>query len=533
MVGSLDFNGRPFHFIGIGGIGMSALAYVLAKRRLRVSGSDARASAITGRLEAAGVQIFWGQGADNLRRLQQGLGKSGGVEAAGEFGGTGPGMAEGTGAIAAGVGGRPANSIYKDVHPQDGAFDGLPQVICSTAIRADNPEYEAAIALGCPIFHRSDLLAALMAQGRGIAIAGTHGKTTTSSLAGFMLLEAGLDPTIVVGGEVAAWDGNARVGAGEWIVAEADESDGSLVKLEAAVGIVTNIELDHPDHYASLDETVEIFLAFAKRCGVLIGCVDCPTVRDRLKLDLTYSLDPAAGADYWAEDIELTAAGVRSRVFERGEPLGSLQLQLLGRHNLSNALAVVALGRHLGLSFDAIANALAKFTGTRRRFELLGISGGIAFYDDYAHHPSEVRVTLAAARQRLEGMDGNGRLVAIFQPHRFSRTQTFLEDFATAFGAADLVVLTDIYSAGEVNTFGISGQTLADAMAAHRDRVIYQPTLDDVRQYLAQELQAGDLAICLGAGNLNQIVPALLSDCQPDHRVDYQEMSDSRIDATD
>ena len=490
MLGSLDFNGRPFHFIGVGGIGMSALAYVLAKRRLRVSGSDARATDITRRLEAAGVRIFFGQGADNLRALHW--------ETWDGSGGTGGG-----------------SGLSGESESEGGeSWDGLPQVICSTAIRADNPEYVAALELGCPIFHRSDLLATLMERGRGVAVAGTHGKTTTSSLAGFLLWEAGLDPSIVVGGEVAAWGGNARVGEGPWIVAEADESDGSLVKLQAEVGIVTNIELDHPDHYASLEETVEIFLTFARRCQVLIGCWDCPTVRDRLSLDLTYSLSPTPGVDYWAEAIELRSEGVRAQVFERGECLGTLQLQLLGRHNLSNALSVVALGRHLGLSFETIAAALAGFHGTRRRFELRGTSGGIAFYDDYAHHPSEILVTLAAARQRLAGMAEGGRVVAVFQPHRFSRTEAFLEEFAAAFGDADLVVLTDIYSAGEVNERGIDGRILADAAARHHHQAVYQATFDNVRHYLGAELRRGDLVIFLGAGNLNQVLPDLMKDCQ-------------------
>jgi UDP-N-acetylmuramate--alanine ligase len=374
-------------------------------------------------------------------------------------------------------------------------------------------EYQAARKLGCPIFHRSDVLAALMQEYEGIAVAGTHGKTTTSSLIGYLLLQAGLDPTIVVGGEVNAWGGNARVGSGAHLVAEADESDGSLAKLAAAIGIVTNIELDHPDHYSSLDEVVAIFKMFAQRCRTLIGCIDCPTVRDRLQPAITYSLDIHAGADYSVDCVTYRADGTTARVWERGTILGQLNVGLLGQHNLSNALAAVAVGRLLNLDFATIARAIATFAGARRRFEQRGEFNGILFIDDYAHHPSEVRVTLAAARLQIKGgrLSARKRVVAIFQPHRYSRTQTFLSEFATAFADADLVVLSDIYSAGEPNPGNISGQQVADQIATHHSNVFYEPSLQDIRELLTTILMPGDIALFLGAGNLNQLIPEVMA----------------------
>ena len=254
MPNSVDLRGKPFHFIGIGGIGMSALAYILAKRQLPVSGSDTRASNITQKLQALGAQIFDCQAASNLEFFSS-------------------------------------------------KNNSLPQVIYSTAINTANVEYKAALEKRCLLIHRSELLAALMEEYSSIAVAGTHGKTTTSSAIGYMLIESGLDPTIIVGGEVAAWKGNARLGQSKYLVAEADESDGSLVKLSAAIGVITNIELDHPDHYADLEQVVNIFLTFASRCDTTIGCIDCQTVKNRLKPKISYSLQPE-GADYTLSDIE-------------------------------------------------------------------------------------------------------------------------------------------------------------------------------------------------------------------------------------
>lgn len=489
MLNSIDFSGRPFHFIGVGGIGMSALAYVLAKRELPVSGSDLRLSHITQQLQEQGVHIFWSQDASNLEFFQS-------VK-----------CSEPGSSIQA-----TATTPGRHQLSELGQADCLPQVICSTAIHAANAEYRAALELGCPIFHRSDVLAALIQEYRGIAVAGTHGKTTTSSLIGYLLLQAGVDPTIVVGGEVAAWGGNARVGQGPYLVAEADESDGSLVKLVSEIGIVTNIELDHPDHYQSLDEVIDIFRTFAQRCQTLIGCIDCPTVREFLQPAISYSLDRGSGADYTVDCITCRADGTTARVWERGVILGRLDVKLLGQHNLSNALAAVAVGRLLKLEFASIARAIAGFEGARRRFEYRGEHNGILFVDDYAHHPSEIRATLAAARLQTQGpRPARHRVVAIFQPHRYSRTLTFLSDFAASFTDADVVILTDIYSAGEQNPGNVSGQQLADLVSVHQPNVYYQPSLPALSELLTQQLAPGDMALFLGAGNLNQLIPEVMA----------------------
>nr|B8HWY0.1 RecName: Full=UDP-N-acetylmuramate--L-alanine ligase; AltName: Full=UDP-N-acetylmuramoyl-L-alanine synthetase [Cyanothece sp. PCC 7425] len=465
MLNRVDFGGRPFHFIGIGGIGMSALAHVLVKHKLPVSGSDARLNPITEQLQHLGVRIFPQQEATNLLALPQ-----------------------------------------------------LPQVVCSTAIHADNPEYKMAVELGCPILHRSDLLAALIERYQSIAVAGTHGKTTTSSMIGYLLLQGGVDPTIIIGGEVQAWEGNARTGMGEYLVAEADESDGSLAKFAPQIGVITNIELDHPDHYSNLEQVIKIFETFANHCQTVVACWDCPTIRDRLTVlpdqsVVSYSLFRESGADYSVDQISYGPQGTLAQVWERGELLGELSTKLLGAHNLKNALAAVAVGRLLGLDFITISRGIARFEGARRRFEVRGEAHGIRFVDDYAHHPSEIRATLAAGRLQLKSREEFispwQRLVAVFQPHRYTRTFTFLTEFSQAFGDADLVVLTDIYSAGERDRL-VQGQHLADCMAEYHAQVQYQPSLEEVKLFLKQTLRPGDLVLVLGAGNLNQIIPELL-----------------------
>lgn len=473
MLNSVDFSGKPFHFIGIGGIGMSALAHVLACRGLPVSGSDLRLSHITQRLEANGAHIFNQQQAENLSFF--------------------------TGQSAPDALGRRTQK--------------LPQVVCSTAIGKDNPEYKEALDLGCPIFHRSDILAALMNEKKGIAIAGTHGKTTTSSITGYLLLKAGIDPTIIIGGEVSAWSGNAYVGQSDYVVAEADESDGSLVKLSSYIGVITNIELDHPDHYSSLDQVVEIFDKFARQCETVIGSIDCPTVRDRLTPDISYSLEAGSGADYIATNIHENASGTTADIIERDQNLGTLTAPLLGLHNLSNVLAAVAVARHLGVSFEVIATHLPNFGGAARRFEHRGCYNDILFIDDYAHHPSEVQATLAAAQvQRTEPLaSGIGRkVVAVFQPHRYSRAATLLDEFSKSFAGTDRVLVTDIYSAGETNTSGITGEQVTEAIAQHQPNAEYYGSIESVKQALKTSLSPGDIVIFLTAGNLNQVIPEVM-----------------------
>ena len=511
MPSSVDFSGRPFHFIGIGGIGMSALAYVLAKRQLPIYGSDLKSSHITERLQSLGAHIFWQQDATNFDVFQPSsvaLSEtlSPNIQAKDQ---TNPG------GIGHSTTSEVQSCINRTVNPLEN--DTLPQVICSTAIHPGNSEYRAALDLGCPIFHRSDLLAALIKEYRSIAVAGTHGKTTTSSMIGFMLLQAGIDPTIIVGGEVQAWDGNARLGHGPFLVAEADESDGSLVNLSAEIGIVTNIELDHPDHYTSLEQVIDTFQTFNHNCQKLIGCIDCPIVKEHLKPAISYSLVTDTGADYVADQIEYGADYTQARIWERGTILGTVRVRLLGSHNLSNTLAAIAVGRLLGLDFSVITEAIADFGGARRRFEKRGEYGGITFVDDYAHHPSELQATLASAKLRKEGVTTDQlaqpikRVLAIFQPHRYSRTQAFLHEFAQSFHDSDVVIITDIYSAGEKNPGTISGKILTDLIAQSHSQVEYVPTLDELKQVLKNLLHPGDLALFLGAGNLNQIIPEVMA----------------------
>ncbi len=495
----VDLTGKSFHFIGIGGIGMSALAHIVVQRQLPVSGSDIKASHITSRLESLGAKIFHQQQASNLNCFMVQVNQDNSRL---------PSLVT--------VNGEQVLSSTDNLHPPFSditpialeSLSILPQVICSTAISTSNPEYQAAIELGCPIFHRSDLLAALIAEYESIAVSGTHGKTTTSSAIAYMLLEAGLDPTIIVGGEVDAWEGNARAGNSKYLVAEADESDGSLVKHSPHIGIITNIELDHPDRYDNLTEVIEIFQIFAEQCQTVIGCLDDIVIQENMALDISYSLDSATNADYTVTDIIYDADGTTARVWERGKSLGTLQLQILGQHNLSNALAAIAVGRKIGLEFAVIAQALASFSGTKRRFELKGEINNIKLIDDYAHHPSEIKVTLAAARLRVTKDSSEKRVIAIFQPHRYTRTEVFMAEFAEAFGDADLVIVTDIYSAGETNINGITGKQLATKIAQNHPQVFYHPDLFSLPNFLQQKiLQPGDLAMFLGAGNLNQTIP--------------------------
>lgn len=488
---TVDFNGQPFHFIGIGGIGMSALAYILAMRHLPVSGSDLKSSHITRRLEEVGARIFTSQEASNLEIYQ-------------------------------------SSSSARNITVVEDKLT-QPQIICSTAIHNNNLEYQAALDLGYPIFHRSDVLAALIQDYQSIAVAGTHGKTTTSSLIGYLLLQTGLDPTVIIGGEVDAWDGNARVGTSPYLVAEADESDGSLTKHYAKFGIVTNIELDHPDHYQNLEQVVKIFQIFQDHSEILIASLDCPNIRQYLKPQITYSLDPETGADYLAQNITYEQNGSTAQVWERGQYLGQLEVRIPGSHNISNALAAVAIGRKLGLEFTPIADAIASFTGAKRRFENKGSANGITFIDDYAHHPSELKATLAAARLKVQhsqpvhsltkavsAADSNStnqykRVIAVFQPHRYSRTATFLEEFGESFEDADLVILTDIYSAGETNTQNIHGETLVAEVKKHHPNVYYCPDYKAISHFLQNLLKTGDLTLFLGAGNLNQMIPETIA----------------------
>jgi UDP-N-acetylmuramate--alanine ligase len=508
MGNSVDFGGRPFHFIGIGGIGMSALAQIMAERQLPVSGSDIRLNHITQRLEDLGAQIFERQDGTNLQFFDSN-GHFRDREEVGKSDRANPSLNNGNNRNG-------DQNAPADTPPAySGTPQALPQVVCSTAINPNNPEYQAALKLGCPIFHRSDILAALIQDYQSIAVSGTHGKTTTSGLLSYTLYRVGLDPTVVIGGEVNALGGNARLGQGPYLVAEADESDGSLVKFAPKIGVITNIELDHPDHYTDLGQVIATFKHFTTHCQVVVACIDCPTISSQFQPTLSYSLDPDLHADYTVKNVQYQGDGSRAQVWEKGECLGELRLRLLGYHNLSNALAVIAVGRYLGVPFPALAEAMAEFEGARRRFEYRGCANGIALVDDYAHHPSEIQVTLAAARLQVQTQSSPfpiepKRVVAVFQPHRYSRTEALLDQFCQSFGDADMVVVCEVYGAGETKRGNADGQQVAAVMGQHHPVVHYGGSLEQVAAWLGRSLIPGDLVLFLGAGNLNQIIPKVL-----------------------
>ena len=446
---------RTIHFIGIGGIGMSGIAELLLNLHHRVSGSDLKESDVTRRLQSLGGRIFVGHQAENV--------------------------------------------------PAD-----VDVVVVSSAVRRTNPEWEEARRRGVPVIPRAEMLAELMRLKEGIAIAGSHGKTTTTSMIATVLSEAGLDPTVVVGGKLNALGSNAFLGKGEAIVVEADESDGSFLKLTPTIAVVTNIDPEHLDHYGTFDALSSAFLDFANKVpfyGLAVLCLDHPGVQTLLpkieKRHVTYGLSPQA--EYRAENLELDGFSVAFDAVRRGEKLGRVRLRMVGKHNVQNALAAIAVADEVGLPFPVVAEALGGFAGVQRRFTVRGEAKGIMVVDDYGHHPAEVRATLRGAREGF-----SRRLVVAFQPHRYTRTRDLLADFATAFNDAEVVILTDIYAAGEDPIPGITSQALVEEIRAlgHRN-VIFAPRkgLADV---VAEKLRAGDLVITLGAGDITNVSTELL-----------------------
>lgn len=455
---------KRIHFIGIGGAGMSAIAWILLKRGFEVSGSDSASGETTRRLIQNGAQIFEGHRAENVQ--------------------------------------------------------GADLVVTSTAIRADNPERMGAEAAGIPIWRRARVLAEIMRGGRAIAVSGTHGKTTTTSMTGLMLTVAQLDPTVLIGGDLSDFGGNARPGAGEWVVAEADESDASLLDMNPDRIIVTNIDADHLDFYSDINHIIRTFGQFFSQMragGKLIACIDDPHVASLVGSGewpvITYGIaNPKA--EMRAENIRISDSG-RGYCFTpvwRGETLPEVELRIPGRHNVLNALASLAVGLDVGAEFEPMRRALAIFEGAKRRFQIKGIQDGVTVVDDYAHHPTEIAATLAAARGRLSAQT-SGRLVGVFQPHRYSRTMHLAGDFGKALLNMDLVVITDVYPAGEKPIAGVSGQLVYDQLVANgHANVHYCPTLADTRRFLAGSLETGDLCLTIGAGNVYKVGEELLED---------------------
>jgi UDP-N-acetylmuramate--alanine ligase len=453
---------RRIHFVGIGGIGMSGIAELLANQGYAVSGSDAKASDVTRRLETLGVRVVTGHAAEHVGDA--------------------------------------------DV------------VVVSSAVRPTNPEVVAARGRGIPVIPRAEMLAELMRLKQGIAVGGAHGKTTTTSMVALLLDRAGLDPTAVIGGRLSAFGSNARLGQGSYLVAEADESDGSFLFLSPVISIITNVDREHLDHYGSFAGVLDAFVAFANKVpfyGVVIACADDATLaglRPRItRRVVTYGID-AAASDVRAEAVALEAFGSTCRVTAGGRALGTLRLGVPGRHNLLNALATVAVGLELGLRFEAMAEALAEFRGAERRFQPLGEvplgeGGGVLVVDDYGHHPTEIAAVIAAARAGLER-----RLVVVFQPHRYTRTERLLAEFGETLAKADLVVLCDIYAAGEDPIPGITVDAVAAAVQASGGPApVVVRVLGDVPAAVAGLAQSGDLVVTLGAGSIGAVGPKVLA----------------------
>jgi UDP-N-acetylmuramate--alanine ligase len=455
---------RSIHFIGIGGIGMSGIAEILLNLGYRVSGSDARRSETVERLEQLGAKVFIGHAADNV--------------------------------------------------------EGAHVVVYSSAVGRDNPEMQAARQRQVPTIPRAEMLAELMRLKYAIAVAGTHGKTTTTSMIGTVLAEGRYDPTIVVGGRVSAFGSNARLGQGEFLVAEADESDGSFLKLTPTIAVVTTIDAEHLDFYRDLDAIRDAFVQFVNKVpfyGAAVVCLDEPNIQTLLprieKRIVTYGLESAA--DLVARHVEHAGLTSRFEVIHRGERLGDCRLEIPGRHNVLNALAAIAVGLDLEIPFLTIARALGGFTGVQRRFQVRGEARGIMVVDDYGHHPAEIRATLGAARA---GFDR--RIVTVFQPHRYSRTQHLRQEFVTAFNQADELIVLDIYPAGEAPIPGVTAADLAEAIRAHGHRNVTYGGSDRaaVLDHLVDGLRRGDMVLTLGAGDVGQLGPARLERLEADPR---------------
>jgi UDP-N-acetylmuramate--alanine ligase len=455
----------PVHILGIGGIGMSAIAEILHSRGYTVQGSDQKDSANVRRLRAKGIRVFVGHDAVNL------------------------------------VGAR--------------------YVVISSAVRPGNPELEAARAKGLPVIRRAEMLAELMRLYATVSVTGTHGKTTTTSLIAHIFNAAGLDPTVITGGIINEWGSNARRGAGPWMIVEADESDGTFVKIPTQIGVVTNVDPEHLDYFETVDnmhQAYEMFLQGIPFYGLAVACTDHPVVsrlleslqlrRDGRRL-LTYGTE--SGADLLLKSVHADGAatvfdaqlGPRVRGGQR--PLNGWRIPLAGHHNALNALAAIAAASEAGIPDTAIRSALAGFSGVKRRFQLTGTWNGVEIYDDYGHHPVEIAAVLKAARA-----GARGRVVAVVEPHRYTRVRDLFQEFASSFADADSVIVAPLYTAGEPPIDGISHGTLAEAIRAggHKD-VAAVDSERDIAPMLRLAVAPGDMVVCLGAGNSTEWAHAL------------------------
>ncbi len=455
--GSMYRKVRRVHFVGIGGIGMSGIAEVLLNLGYEVSGSDLSNSDTTQRLDDLGAAIHCGHAASHIG--------------------------------------------HADV------------VVTSTAVPPDNPEIIAAHERNIPVIPRAEMLAELLKMKFSVAVSGSHGKTTTTSMVATLLAHGGLDPTMVIGGKLASIGSNARLGDGEVIVAEADESDGSFLKLSPCLAVITNIDREHLDHYRDLDEIREAFLQFANIVpfyGATILCLDDPNVRAILprvkRAVITYGLSP--DADYRAEGISYAGSTSRFSLFHRDVLLGTVKLNVPGLFNIYNALASVAVAREMDLAFPMIQAGLQRFTGVQRRLEVRGNVRGVTVVDDYGHHPTEIRATLAAAKGIWPG-----RIIVVFQPHRYTRTKALFNEFLAAFGDADQLIVTDIYAASEQPLPGVTSELLCEAIrgAGHRD-VLYMPDFDAIARHLLRIAGPNDVILTQGAGSVWKVGEAFLKE---------------------
>ncbi|HBN45887.1 MAG TPA: UDP-N-acetylmuramate--L-alanine ligase [Candidatus Marinimicrobia bacterium] len=439
---------KKIHFVGIGGIGMSGIAELLLNLGFDVSGSDINESPIVEKLIRLGADVHMGHSTVNLKDA--------------------------------------------DV------------LVYSSAVHKENPEIQAALERNIPVIRRAEMLGELIAvKETSIGIGGTHGKTTTSSMIGTVLSEGKLDPTLVVGGLVKTIDSNAKLGQGDLIVVEADEFDRSFLALRPTISIITNIELEHTDCYKDLDDLKQAFIQFANSApfyGAVIACADSPALMEIIheikRPVITYGL--SKDADIRATNICFNETQTVYTLWEHEHENGTIKLNVPGEHNVVNSLAAIALGMEIGLKIDTIAKGLEAYHGVRRRFEIKGISNDIMVVDDYAHHPTEVTATLQAAR---EGWDR--RIVSVFQPHLYTRTQVFYKEFAQAFSASDILIVTDVYPAREEPINGVSGAMVSNAARkAGLEHVHYIPNLDDIASHLDQIVQPGDMVITIGAGTI-------------------------------
>jgi UDP-N-acetylmuramate--alanine ligase len=446
---------RRVHFVGIGGIGMSGIAELLANLGYAVSGSDEKRSSVTDRLATLGIRVAYGHDA---------------------------------------------------AHVGDADV-----VVISSAVRPTNPEVREALARQIPVIPRAEMLAELMRLRFAIAVAGAHGKTTTTSMIALVVERAGLDPTAVIGGRLKAFGSNARLGQGELMVVEADESDRSFLKLFPSMAVITNIDREHLENYGGFDDLRQAFVDFANKVpfyGGVVACLDDPNlaaiVPRMTRRVTTYGLG-ARSANVTASDVELGPMSATATVMKAGKNLGRLELSVPGLHNLQNALATVAVGLELGLPFERIRSGLAEFRGAERRFEIRGEPNGILIVDDYGHHPTEIAAVLAAARHL------NRRVIVAFQPHRYTRTAALIDDFGPALAGADHIVLTDIYSAGEDPIPGATLDALVTAVRRHvTGPVDIARRLDEVIPIVKRIARPGDVVITLGAGSIGTLPDRLV-----------------------